>query len=339
MEFSLAGVGRLAASARGSGERLRDSARPVSRAEGRRPARRPMARARGSSEAAGSQRPIGPEAVEPTVLAGRLSTAQEMTTRASEVERGAPVAHPEDRSVRRRRKVLQAQHYRHQGRSIAEIARLLDQAPATIKAYLYDPTGEKARAIKQRYRGTCESCGAPTSGADGKGRASRHCQRCKPQSVPRWTRELVRAAHRRWYERYGFVASLLRLVRHSRAPPRRPGARALREWRLALEPGDSPPLRLGRERARGRVLITGLAHGRRSGERRAASRLATATRPRSRTISDGANPHERAARRCSRVRAGSRRRERYLGMCPARSDARPSRWQRSRRWPCSRAAS
>ena len=71
--------------------------------------------------------------------------------------------------MRRRRKVLQAQHYRHQGRSIAEIARLLDQAPATIKAYLYDPTGEKARAIKQRYRGSCESCGAPTSGADGKG--------------------------------------------------------------------------------------------------------------------------------------------------------------------------
>ena len=103
--------------------------------------------------------------------------------------------------------MLQAQHYRHQGRSIAEIARLLDQAPATIKAYLYDPTGEKARATKARYRGTCESCGARTSGADGKGRASRHCQRCKPQSVPQWTRELVRAAHRRWYERYGFVAS------------------------------------------------------------------------------------------------------------------------------------
>jgi hypothetical protein len=141
------------------------------------------------------------------VLAGRLNAAQEKTKRASEVERGARGADPDDRSVRRRRKVLQAQHYRHQGRSIAEIARLLDQAPATIKAYLYDPTGEKARATKARYRGTCESCGAQTAGADGKGRASRHCQRCKPQSVPQWTRELVRAAHRRWYERYGFVAS------------------------------------------------------------------------------------------------------------------------------------
>jgi hypothetical protein len=124
-----------------------------------------------------------------------------------------PIAHaasdgvPEDRSVRRRRKVVQAQHYRHQGRSIAEIARLLGQAPVTIKAYLYDPTGEKARATKERYRGTCTSCGAPTSGADGKGRASRHCQRCKPQSLPTWTRERVRASHRTWYERFGFVAS------------------------------------------------------------------------------------------------------------------------------------
>jgi hypothetical protein len=122
-------------------------------------------------------------------------------------EPAAAVDEPEDRSIRRRRKALQAQHYRHRGRSILEIARLLGQAPATIKAYLYDPTGERARAIKARYRGTCESCGAVTSGADGKGRASRHCQRCKPQSRPVWTREQVRAAHRRWYACYGFVAS------------------------------------------------------------------------------------------------------------------------------------
>jgi hypothetical protein len=113
----------------------------------------------------------------------------------------------EDRSARRRRRVLQVQLYRQQDRSIAEIARLVGRAPATVKAYLYDPTGEKARAIKERYRGRCEVCGATTSGADGKGRASRRCQRCKPQSLPTWTRELVRAAHWAWYERFGFVAS------------------------------------------------------------------------------------------------------------------------------------
>jgi hypothetical protein len=112
-------------------------------------------------------------------------------------------------------------------------SRLLDQAPGTIKGYLYDPTGEKARATKARYRGSCASCGAPTSGADGKGRAARHCQRCKPQSVPRWTRDMVRAAHRRWYERYGFIATT---YDWSGTHARRRGAPALARY----ESGDWP---------------------------------------------------------------------------------------------------
>jgi hypothetical protein len=29
---------------------------------------------------------------------------------------------------------------------------------ATIKAYPYDPTGEKARQVKARYRGVCRGC-------------------------------------------------------------------------------------------------------------------------------------------------------------------------------------
>src|SRR4051794_38016171 len=46
----------------------------------------------------------------------------------------------------RRRNVLLAQHYRQRGESIALIARRLERAPATVKGYLYDPTGEKAKA-------------------------------------------------------------------------------------------------------------------------------------------------------------------------------------------------
>ena len=49
-----------------------------------------------------------------------------------------------------------ARHYRdHEALSTAEIARRLGRAPATVKAYLYDPTGEKARAVKRRYQGVC----------------------------------------------------------------------------------------------------------------------------------------------------------------------------------------
>ena len=76
-----------------------------------------------------------------------------------------------DRVAERRRAAQLARHYRDQeGLSIAEIARRLGRAQATIKSYLYDPTGDKARAVKARYRGVCRGCGAPTAPRNGKRR-------------------------------------------------------------------------------------------------------------------------------------------------------------------------
>src|SRR5437588_10983604 len=66
-----------------------------------------------------------------------------------------------DRVAERRRAAQLARHYRdEEGLAIAEIARRLGRAEATIKAYLYDPTGDKARAVKARYRGVCRGCGS-----------------------------------------------------------------------------------------------------------------------------------------------------------------------------------
>ena len=60
-----------------------------------------------------------------------------------------------------------------------------DRAPAGTRAghgqgVLYDPTGEKARAVKRRYQGVCRGCGRPTAARRGKGDAYEFCKGCHP---------------------------------------------------------------------------------------------------------------------------------------------------------------
>jgi AraC-like DNA-binding protein len=110
-----------------------------------------------------------------------------------------------DRVIERRRAVALARHFRDaEGLPIAQIAQRLSRSPATIKAYFYDPTGEKARAVKARYVGVCRGCGAYTQPRNGKGDAYAYCKACHPGAIePRWTLESVLAAMREWRERYG----------------------------------------------------------------------------------------------------------------------------------------
>ncbi len=131
-----------------------------------------------------------------------------------------------DRVSERRRAVALAHHFREaEGLSNAQIAERLGRPPATIKAYFYDPTGEKARAVKARYVGVCRGCGAYTQPRNGKGDAYPYCKRCRPGAIKRrWTRERVLEAMLEWRKRYGRLPSS---CDWSRTHARRRGGQAL----------------------------------------------------------------------------------------------------------------
>jgi hypothetical protein len=141
-----------------------------------------------------------------------------------------------DRVHERRRAAALARHYRDaDGLSIWEISRRLGRTEATVKAYLYDPTGEKARAVKRRYQGVCRGCGAPTTARGGKGDAYEYCKACHPGAIAtRWTPARICEAMRAWQNRHGRLPSS---YDWSRTHARRRGAQALRR----LDGGDWPP--------------------------------------------------------------------------------------------------
>jgi hypothetical protein len=140
-----------------------------------------------------------------------------------------------DRVAERRRAVALARHYREfEGLSIAQIADRLGRSPATVKAYFYDPTGGKARAVKGRYQGVCRGCGVYTQSRNGKGDAHAYCKACHPGAIQRrWTRERVISAMLKWRECYGRLPSS---YDWSRTHARRRGGEAL----TRLREGDWP---------------------------------------------------------------------------------------------------
>ncbi len=131
-----------------------------------------------------------------------------------------------DRTDERRRAVALARHYRdHEGLSVAEIAARLGRAPATVRSYFYDPTGEKNRARKAGSGGRCESCGAPTTLRGGQEDPYEHCASCHPGArATVWSRARVREAMIDWRARYGKLPSS---YDWSRTQARRRGGEAL----------------------------------------------------------------------------------------------------------------
>src|SRR3954451_8648576 len=96
-----------------------------------------------------------------------------------------------DRVPERRRPAALARHYRDAEQlPIAEIARRLGHAPATIEDLPLRPRRRKARAVKAHYRGYCRTCGADTSPRNGKGHVPvLPAAATRAQAERRWTRE------------------------------------------------------------------------------------------------------------------------------------------------------
>ena len=125
--------------------------------------------------------------------------------------------------------------------SIAQIARRLGRSPSTIRGYLYDPDGAKARRIKDSYGGTCSRCGAPTSGS-GPSHARRVCARCNGRSSAKWQPRRIEEALRAWFERYGRQASTCDLsYAYARARAPSDGGTRLRRLREGWDGGPWPP--------------------------------------------------------------------------------------------------
>lgn len=144
------------------------------------------------------------------------------------------------RVAERRQAVALARHYRDvEGLSIANIGARLGRSPATVRSYLYDPDASKARALKASYRGSCEGCGARTSGGDGPGHAKALCPRCRGRVSSTWSRERIEIALRAWRARYGEPALSTDL---SRNYAERYGGERLRRLETGWEGGPWPSL-------------------------------------------------------------------------------------------------
>jgi hypothetical protein len=111
----------------------------------------------------------------------------------------AVVGPPRDWARKERARIAQLLHAEMATRDIAD---RLAVAPSTIRDYLSDPDGTKARARRtSRPPGECAFCGDATGPSRGS-RVFSQCRGCAGSSRAQWTRESAIAAYRDWWARF-----------------------------------------------------------------------------------------------------------------------------------------
>jgi hypothetical protein len=99
---------------------------------------------------------------------------------------------------------------REQGKTFEEIVAITGMAKSSITSVYYDPSGDKTRARKAKYGGSCVDCGARTAYITGGGTAKR-CASCaaKEQGTIEYRRgiaKIQRKAQRGWLDADVFAA-------------------------------------------------------------------------------------------------------------------------------------
>lgn len=116
--------------------------------------------------------------------------------------RGAPASVVRVGRVPRRERAAQIKRLREdEALSFAQIAERVGLAVSTVHGYYVDPSGDRERERRERYRRPCKNpaCSNLTSGANGLAGPPRYCPRCAALARRRWTEDKVLEAIREWH--------------------------------------------------------------------------------------------------------------------------------------------
>jgi transposase len=140
------------------------------------------------------------------------------------------------RTIKTPEAVAYARRRREEGAMLKEIAGELGAAISTVGAWLTDPDGLRLAERKDTYRGTCQDCGAPTSGCRGPGKAPTRCVSCIE-----WTAEQAICAVDEFFAEHHRSPRIHDAIRSDGRLPQEPTAfRLFGGWNAMLLAADLP---------------------------------------------------------------------------------------------------